>query len=202
MASYLCNTKYGAPVWSDGVRVPWNYQSALIESSLSYAEKDCNFDFPRKNYLNRMLASFYNSELRKSQTSYVWNYSTGPLHFGWKSSDKVSLNTPAYSGDIRVATTKAHSSYRTMDARAIQLSIRCGLRFIPNVDNFFKNLLARSKVEPNFLASTSRDSKMRLSGFQRDYWGRLTDPWQLSNGVWTTTKYRSNNDFDIFSESP
>ena len=189
--------KRGTDFWADGVKVPWNYQSSIIEFAMINKADSCGFNILGNKVLNNFLEDFSNSEFTKAKKNSIWNYSLGPLHYGWTSDLGISTNTNSYSGDLYIATPEAHSSYRNMDARAITLATRCGYKDNKGWKSIFEIALIKGLLEPSFLAATEIDFQYQLNQKQRDYWGRLTDVWQISNSVWTVIESREQLSFDL-----
>ena len=177
--------------------MPWNYQSSIIEFAMINKADSCDLDMLGERVLNNFLEDFSNSEFTKAKKNYIWNYSLGPLHYGWRNNSGISTNTKSYSGDFYIATPEAHSSYRNMDARAITLATRCNYKDNKGWKSIFETALIKGLLEPSFLAATEIDSQYQLNQKQRDYWGRLTDVWQISNSVWTVMGSREQLSFDL-----
>lgn len=192
--------KKGSAFWADGVPVPWNYQSALVEYSMRNSYKQCDFDFPKPGIISSFLKSFDKNEFEIARQNLWWNYSRGPLFDGWTKSDSISVNTESYNGDKIETTSIAHSSYRTMDARALMLAIRCGDASLKRWESLLLRAFSENRLEPSFLSSLQPDSNIPISPRSRDYWGRLTDAWQLSNAVWSLVERRNELPFDLMSD--
>lgn len=106
----LMGYRYGYPFWADGANVPFNYISGYIAGLLGFNQDEDDVDRARK--LSRPLIS----EELKNKLPKAWRYWQGVGDRGWKTADRVSLNTPDYVGNKKAI---AHITYRTMDAYAL-----------------------------------------------------------------------------------
>lgn len=106
----LMGYRYGYPFWADGANVPFNYISGYIVGLLGFNPDEDDVDRAGK------LAKPLISEELKSKLPKAWRYWQGVGDRGWKTADRVSLNTPDYVGNKKAI---AHITYRTMDAYAL-----------------------------------------------------------------------------------
>jgi hypothetical protein len=85
----------GSPYWCDGVGVPFNQNLGLGRTMLKIYHAT-----GETKYLDRVkkVAQHFKDNLTLQNDRYVWNYWWGYGYNGWTSSQKISTNTPSYSG--------------------------------------------------------------------------------------------------------
>lgn len=114
----------GAPVWSDGVGIPFNMYLILGEAQISLYQVTGD-----PIYLERAtkMARHFKSHLTVDQATgaYVWNYYWGLAYTGWTAANNPTTNTPEYRGYKNVEDIR----HGVLDMRFAEKAYRAGIVF-------------------------------------------------------------------------
>ncbi|MDD4170080.1 MAG: hypothetical protein PHD36_07490 [Desulfotomaculaceae bacterium] len=160
----------GAPVWSDGVGVPFNMNLIMGEALINLHQAT-----GEAIYLERAakIARHFkdNLTLDTETGAYVWNYYWGIAYSGWTSSNSPSVNTPSYKG-YRVKEDVRHGA---LEMRFVEKAYRAGIvfddtdmaRFGKTVSE--KLIKSTTSVAQNVDGSGAADSTMRIASWTMLY---------------------------------
>ena len=175
--------RQGAGIQQDGAGLPYNQQNAWAAGvcyGSSPGEAHCSY----AGVAYDIVSLFESSEAPppENPVRYEWRYTWGGGRTGWGEDDRVSTNTPVYTGHSGIADI----SYRTMDARACLV-----------VGRLFPALLSHELVQ-YFAACLENDAiylfsleelhalapEIRLREENVLKYARAITPWELQNAVW------------------
>ncbi len=180
------------PFWADGVRVPWNYQSAWIEA-IAWLP---NTPDTSRMIAQSMLHDFIENELSPAVPN-RWGYVIGEMETGWSRSDRISANTVEYSGDT-ANPNGAHISYRSMDALALLAAHRTNIITLDeDIIEAFQRLVKEGQLYP-FV-----NEELRLRGETQKVpehiariYARSNLPWHVQNQPWALLSLKDERTVD------
>lgn len=173
--------KRGVAFWLDGAAVPWNLQSAWVESMARRGQA--------RDAVAGMAALIIEQE-RLSELPVTWRYAWGPMHDGWTRADNISNNTPDWEGNkTRDIGGIAHVSYRTMDARALLVAHRLmQVPLPPGLLDHLQRLVQGGRLRPSLSPELIQLGKRPIfdSAIARMH-SRAGRPIQIQDQVWALT---------------
>ncbi|KCV35926.1 hypothetical protein L535_0126 [Bordetella bronchiseptica SBL-F6116] len=160
------------PVWSDGINVPWNYQSAWIEALCLTESLN-----PHAALVATMLKNMGEHE-KFGESTEKWGYGGGQFYEGWGPGH--SSNTSNWPGQ-KTSNAVAHISYRSMDARAMLESEKRGI-VTPMKRAQIEELIQTGYLYP--FVNESLEKPVRIPFSIARHYMRSTVPHQFQNQVW------------------
>ena len=176
--------KSGYPFWADGVNVPYNYISGYIQGLLTACNSDKNVK------ISAALIQSLLFEIQKN--SVIWRYWDAVGDSGWVEQDRISINTPEWSGNKQA---KAHITYRTMDATAILALYQVNPKTIPH--KILKNIQTLAKqgfLLPNINEELYKSKiPIVLDEVAAKYYARSTSAWEIPSQIWALEALAKTN---------
>ncbi|MDD3653279.1 MAG: hypothetical protein PHO01_03680 [Desulfotomaculaceae bacterium] len=160
----------GAPVWSDGVGVPFNMNLIMGEALLNlYQATNESIYRERATKIARHFKD--NLTLDPVTGAYVWNYWWGIAYTGWTTGNSPSVNTPSYKG-YRV---KEDVNHGVLDMRFVEKAYRAGIVFNEtDMARFGKTISSKliktiTSVALNVDGTGTADSPLRITSWTMLY---------------------------------
>lgn len=165
----------GSDFWCDGVNVPYNYISGVVDGVLSAADVTAA-DLDRSTTLMRPLLV-----LEPMSAGADWRYWWARGSDGWAATDNVSSNTPAYSGSGGVG----HITYRTIDAAALlRLHERRADAVPTEVIANIRGLAASGRLLPWLSEAAPATARITFDPQVVYRYARSSAPYELQSQVW------------------
>jgi len=169
--------KSGYPFWADGINVPYNFISGYVEGLITACSSDKNVK--RASLLMSPLLS----NIEENPT--VWHYWGATGDKGWIAQDRLSINTPEWVGNKQ---SKAHITYRSMDASAILVLLKASTDFssvyqkhLTNIKSLLKSGLLLPDVNQLLFAN---GTPVTLNKLTAEYYARSTAAWEIPSQIW------------------
>lgn len=176
--------KKGAAFWADGSNVPYNYISGYVHGLLTSNAIESEQSLRAKELMRPIL------ELENLEKEDFWQYWWGRGRDGWTEGERISNNTPAYSGYTGIA----HITYRSMDAMAIIRLASAGNLFVDSsVINNIRRLVGKGYLLPfvnQELARLGEAQKIESNVAIR--FGRSAASWELQAQIFAIENLLGN----------
>jgi hypothetical protein len=175
--------KRGMPFWLDGSNAPWNYQSGWIEGIVALERSGLPSGKTRQA-ASAMVREFIRTEIEPARPD-KWNYCAGLCQQGWNAADGISTNTPNWEGN-KTRTSAAHTSYRSMDARAVlEAQALWNLDDLSWFSGYARDLVQRGWLYPMVAAPLSQHgARPTLGAAVQMRHGRSALPYEVHNQIW------------------
>lgn len=177
----------------DGLPVPFNHQNEWAWSVFEAARRDPTLGkHPAISSARDIILTFNDLVLRRKggggfPSDARWQYWWGRAYDGWKESDGVSVNRPAYAGDHILAWI----SFRTIDL----VSVLAALDFMPELDRTAvlgsaAGLVARGGVYPFAAGALARHKRYPVFAPEVAVrYSRSGPPSDIASSVWALARH-------------
>lgn len=148
----------GAPVWFDGIGVPFNMYLAMARTELSIYRAT-----GEQIYLDRAtkMARHFKNKLRLDAASgaYIWDYWWGPGYSGWKASSGLSVNSPSYAGYRGIEDL----SHGAIDVAFAHMAFSDGIVFTEQDMQRFGNTVEKKLIRSDGQVNSRVDGNLYLA---------------------------------------
>jgi len=163
-------SRKGAPIWSDGVGLPFNMYTIMGEAQINLYLATGESIYRERA---EKMARHFKNHLTLNQTTgaYVWNYWWGIAFTGWTSANNPTTNTPEYKG-YRVIEDINHG---VLEMRFVEKAYRADIVFTDTDMDRFGNTVSKNMIKTNTSVSLyvngngAADSPLRLGGWSMLY---------------------------------